>query len=334
MNLNVKDDWKAYRELLYYPLADNTRLAYEKGWNCFVDYCIQKNCDPLAASPDDITEFLIKIATIPRPNSGKTLSVSTVSIYNSAINSKYIQLGINSPTQNPQVKNVLRGLRRSFGTSCRRVKALREHHILKILEQCDRLASQPKKKKICLRDAGIIAIGFAGALRRSEICNLRVEDIQLCAPDGQSITQSKNIQRMYLTIRKSKTDQYGAGQRIPVVNGNNLRPIYRLLEWLRVAEISQGYLFQTMRRGGTIRGKPMHHSDIPRLVKYYVKLIGLNPEEFAGHSLRSGFVTSATVHNARLDKIMEVTRHTNPSTVMKYIRDTNSFSEHAGEKFL
>ena len=70
------------------------------------------------------------------------------------------------------------------------------------------------------------------------------------------------------------------------------------------------------------------------LFKFYVNQIGLNPNEYAGHSLRSGFVTSAAVHNARLDKIMEITRHKNPSTVMKYIRDIDSFRNHAGLKFL
>ena len=83
-----------------------------------------------------------------------------------------------------------------------------------------------------------------------------------------------------------------------------------------------------------MRGKAMHHSDIPRIVKHYAALIGLNPKDIAGHSLRAGFVTSAAVHHARLDKIMEVTRHRNPATVMGYIRDADAFADHAGQRFL
>ena len=113
-----------------------------------------------------------------------------------------------------------------------------------------------------------------------------------------------------------------------------MRPIQRLQDWLEVSGITDGPVFQTMRRGGKLRGRPMHHSDIPRLVKHYAKLSGLDEKEISGHSLRAGFVTSAACHNARLDKIMEITRHTNPSTVMKYIRDADSFTDHAGEKFL
>ena len=78
----------------------------------------------------------------------------------------------------------------------------------------------------------------------------------------------------------------------------------------------------------------MHHSDIARLVKHYVKAIGLDPSDYSAHSLRAGFVTSAAVHHARLDKIMEVTRHKSPAMVLKYIRDADSFKDHAGAGFL
>ena len=78
----------------------------------------------------------------------------------------------------------------------------------------------------------------------------------------------------------------------------------------------------------------MHHSDIPRIVKHYAALIGLNPKDIAGHSVRAGFVKSAAVHHARLDRIMAVTRHSNPATVMRYIRDADAFADHAGQCFL
>ena len=89
-----------------------------------------------------------------------------------------------------------------------------------------------------------------------------------------------------------------------------------------------------MKRGGGLRGRPLHHTDIPRLLKHYARTIGLITGEISGHSLRAGFVTSAAVHNARLDKIMEITRHSNPETVMRYIRDVEVFRDHAGKDFL
>lgn len=97
---------------------------------------------------------------------------------------------------------------------------------------------------------------------------------------------------------------------------------------------TEGPLFQSLWRGGRLRGRRLHHSDIPRLVKHYVEAIGLDPAEYSGHSLRAGFVTSAAVHGARLDKIMEVTRHSSAEMVLRYIRQVEAFDDHAGAAFL
>lgn len=79
----------------------------------------------------------------------------------------------------------------------------------------------------------------------------------------------------------------------------------------------------------------MHQqNNTPRVVKHYGALIGLNPRDIVGHSLRADLVTSAAVHRARLDKIMAVTRHRSPATVMSYIRDVNAFADHAGQGLL
>jgi len=245
-----------------------------------------------------------------------------VALYRSGLNKKYTETGKISPASHTKVNDFLKGLGRIKGTASRQVKALREHHIKKMLDQCD---STP----IGLRDAAIIAIGFAGALRRSEICNLTTDDVEFIKP-----VKGEDTNKMFVYIRRSKTDQQGKGQKIAIPEGKYLKPIKRLRDWLQVSGIIGGYLFQTMKRGGNIRGRQMHHSDIPRLVKHYAGLIGLDPKEVSGHSLRAGFVTSAASHHTRLDKIMEITRHSNPQTVMRYIRDADCFRDHAGEKFL
>ncbi len=89
-----------------------------------------------------------------------------------------------------------------------------------------------------------------------------------------------------------------------------------------------------MRRCGHLRSKAIHHTDIHRIVKQYAALIWLNPRDIAGHSLQTGCVTSAAVHRARQDKIMEVTRNNSPATVKDYIRDVDTFAEHAGQGLL
>ena len=303
-------------------LAENTRKAYRKGWACFTDYCRRaKISDPLAASPEMVAGFLISLATQRSPRSGQVLSMGTVALYASAITKQFVAAGVSSPTRHPTVTATLRGLARLKGTAPRQVMALREDHIEAMLAQC-------AETVIGVRDAAILSLGFAAALRRSEVCALRVSDIRIFLP------QEDGPKRMVLTIRKSKTDQTGKGQTIAVPEGKVIRPIRRLEMWLSKSGISRGPLFRSMKRGGRVQGKPLHHSDIPRLLKHYASQIGLDPKLVSGHSLRAGFVTSAAAHHARLDKIMEVTRHRNASSVMKYVRDADAFSDHAGEMFL
>ena len=299
-------------------LAPNTRAAYRKGWSRFTDYCASEDiADPLSMQPDEVARFFVQLATYPSPHSGMMLSMGTVMLYKSAINRGYLTAGKPSPTNHPVVRSTLKGLARLRGSSTRQVEALRDYQIQAMIAACPRTL-------IGRRDAAIIAVGFAGALRRSELCGLLVDDVEFLEDED----------RMWITIRQSKTDQHGRGQRVPVLEGHGIRPIHRLRVWLGNSGIVTGPLFQTMRRGGRLRGRPMHHSDIPRIVKHYAALIGLDPKDIAGHSLRAGFITSAAVHHARLDKIMAVTRHRNPSTVMGYIRDADAFADHAGQGFL
>ena len=314
-------DWKLQEGAIPSALSDNTRIAYRKGWSRFVDYCVSEDIeDPLSASPDNVARFFVHLATCPNPRSGVVPSMGTVTIYKSALSKKYADAGKPSPTNHPTVKATLKGLARLKGSATRRVDALREHQVLAMIEACP-------NTPIGYRDAAIIAVGFAGALRRSEICGLLVDDVEF-------IDEGYGADRMIITIRRSKTDQYGRGQKVAILNGRAIRPVDRLLSWLNSVGITEGHLFQTMKRGGYLRGRPLHHSDIPRIVKHYAATIGLDPKDISGHSLRAGFVTSAAVHRARIDKIMEVTRHTSPATVMQYIRDADAFSDHAGQDFL
>ena len=306
------------REALYAELSENTRTAYQKGWDRFIDYCEAEQIpEPLSASPEQVAQFFVHLATHPSPRSGIVASMGTVMLYKSALNKKYTEAGKPAPANHPVVTSTLKGLARLKGSAPRKVEALREYHVEAMLQSCP-------ETLIGKRDAAIIAVGFAAALRRSEICALAVDDVEFLNDEG----------RMWLTIRQSKTDQQGWGQRIAVQDGDGIQPIMRLKRYLASADITEGPLFQTMRRGGHLRGKPMHHSDIPRIIKHYAALIGLDPKDIAGHSLRAGFVTSAAVHHARLDKIMAVTRHRSPSTVMGYIRDVDAFADHAGQSFL
>ncbi len=314
-------------------LADNTRRAYRNGWRRFAAYCDRRQVDPMAATPENVAEFLVAMATAA-PGSSRAgtgtdqpLALGTMRICLAAINRKYGGRNLESPARHLTVTSVLRGLGRLAGERPRQVKALREHEIVAILSCCDRLAAQTEHRAIATRDAAVIAVGFAGALRRSEICGLRIEDVEFVG--GIDATAG-----MFLHVRRSKTDQIGKGQRIAIPEGSFIQPVERLRRWLTLSGATAGPLFQTLWRGGRPRGKALHPTDIARLVKRCVTSIGLDPADYSGHSLRAGFVTSAAVHSARLDKIMEVTRHASAAMVLRYIRQADAFKDHAGAAFL
>lgn len=331
-NKHVLDAADAVGEARRTALAENTRNAYRAGWRRFADHCQETGTNPMAATPDDVAGFLVRMASQPRSprastRRGEPIAMGTIRVALAAINRKYREQNRNSPAGDAKVADVLRGLGRLSNQGQRQVKALRAGEISRILACCDEQAGDERRGPIAVRDAALVAVGFAGALRRSELCALRVADVEFPGAPG-------DVPGMFLHIRKSKTDQLGRGQRIAVPEGRLLRPVARLRRWLALSGIERGPLFQTMRRGGHVQGRPMHPTDVARLVKRYASAIGLDPADYSGHSLRAGFVTSAAAHRARLDKIMEVTRHASPGMALRYIRQEDAFEDHAGAAFL
>ena len=313
-------------------VSDSTGAAYERGWRRFAAYCEEIKIDPMAATPEDVGNFLVRMGSGPEPqdasaSASRPLGVRTLRVVLAGINRRYHEAGRVPPTKDGRVASVLQGLRRLSDGRPRQVKALREYEIARMLSHCEMLAEQERFRYIATRDSAMIAIGFAAALRRSEICGLEFGDLQFLQKSGVPVG-------MFLHIRRSKTDQFGEGQKIPVPEGKSLRPVARLREWLALSGAASGPVFQTMRRGGVLLGRAMHPSDIGRVVKQYVSAIGLDPSDYAGHSLRTGFVTSAAAHGARMEKIMEVTRHASPRMVLRYIREAEAFEDHAGAAFL
>ena len=299
-----------FMQLGDYPISENTRKAYDQGWSRWEAYCQECDIGTFPALPEDVAAFLADAAQV--------LSSGTLRLFLSAINKIHTENGQIPPGDDFRVKNTMCLLVRSDRRRIRRVKALLNSDLRAILKFCPPTI-------IGIRDAAVLTIGFAAALRRSEICALKFEDVEFLSSEND---------RMFLCIQRSKTDQVGLGYKIAVVNGSKIRPISRLRRWLRAGRIRDGYLFRAVGKGGNLKETPLCHSDTARLVKHYVRKINLPARDYAGHSLRSGFITSAVIHQARLDKIMEVSRHKNADTVMCYVRDVNAFQSHAGENFL
>ena len=172
------------------------------------------------------------------------------------------------------------------------------------------------------RDRALLLLGFARAFRRSELVALQVEDL-LEAEGGYRVL-----------IRRSKTDQEGQGQEIAIPAGGKLRAVEAVKAWLAAAGIAEGPVFRPVAKGGRLMMEALTDRSVANIVKAYAERTGLDPAAYAGHSLRAGFLTSASEHGANVLKMMEVSRHKSVDTLRGYVRRADLFRDHAGTGFL
>jgi site-specific recombinase XerD len=173
-----------------------------------------------------------------------------------------------------------------------------------------------------LRDRALLLIGFAGALRRSELVGLDVADLK----HGKAGLQ--------LRIRASKTDQEHHDTTVAIAPGNSTCPIAALDEWLTAAGVDRGPIFRPMFKSGRVADARLSDRAVAEIVKKYAGRAGLDPTLFAGHSLRAGFLTSAARRGASVFKMMDVSRHRSLDTLSGYVRDAEFFHDHAGAGLL
>ena len=173
----------------------------------------------------------------------------------------------------------------------------------------------------CKRDHALLLLGFSGAFRRSELSALELSDIEF------------NDHGLTVTFRQSKTDQNALGQTIAIPNGK-LKIIDVLQRWLNVSGITEGAIFRRVSKSGKVGRFALIDRSVALIVKKYPAKAGLDADDFAGHSLRSGFTTSAAEAGANLFKIMDVTRHKSVDTVREYVSSADAFKDHAGDSFL
>jgi site-specific recombinase XerD len=288
--------------------AEATRQAYASDWRDFAAWCALRDACPLPAHVGIVAAYLSHLAQTGR-------KASTIGRKAAAIGHRHKLAGHEPPTNAEGVKAVLRGIRRTIGTAAAAKAPATADLIARMVALCP-------DSMIGKRDRALLAFGFAGAFRRSELCALDVADIAEVA-DG-----------LRVLIRRSKGDQEGAGQEIAIPRGYRLRPVEALQTWLAAAEINSGPVFRAVSRGGHVSSVALADDSAARIVKRYAARVGLDPASYAGHSLRSGFLTSAAEAGASVWKLAEVSRHRSLDTLRGYVRRVDLFKEHAGAAFL
>jgi integrase len=204
----------------------------------------------------------------------ESLAVATLTRRLSTIATAHRMAGHGLDTRHPGIRDVLRGLRRAKGVAPHHAEALTTPLLRRVLATCG-------ERLIDRRDRALLLVGFAGALRRSELVALRAEDVAVL-PEG-----------LRVTIRRT---------------GTTTCPVAALEGWLAVAEITSGRVFRSVDRHGKL-GEVLSTRAVAQIVQTRAARAGLDPTPFSGHSMRAGFATSAAAAGVEERVIMRQTRH-------------------------
>ncbi len=288
--------------------ASNTKRSYGSDLKSFTTWCIEHGQRSLPADPLVVADYLAHLASIGR-------KVSTIRRAKAAINTAHRLSGFMPPGRDLRVQEVVQGIARTLGTAPTRKKPLVTKDLVRLLQQL------PAGLK-GTRDRALLLLGFSAALRRSELVALRVEDLEF-VDEG-----------VVVRLRRSKTDQTGSGTAIGVPFGTSRStcPVRALETWIRDAGLERGPVFRSVSRHGHLGVRALSTNAVAELIKEYVEAAGLNPELYAGHSLRAGFASSAAMAGAEERDIARQTRHRSTEVLRSYIRTATVFERNAATR--
>ncbi len=276
---------RAYAEA---SLAPSTRRAYERDFRTFAQWCVGRGERPLPVSPVLVAAFLAAEAE-------REFRPVTIARRASAIAWVHRSHDAPNPCDSAVVRSVLAGIRREHGAAAlRRVRPLEVEPLGRVLE------SLPADTLAGLRDRGLILLGFAAALRRSELAALDVGDLEFDPSRG-----------LLVMLRRSKTDQERLGERVavPYAREPERCAVRAVRRWLDAAGIHMGPVFRRMHRGDHLGRSRLSDQSVALVMKRRAAAAGLSPGQLAGHSLRAGYVTSAARAGVEERKIANVSRH-------------------------
>ena len=278
--------------------ANNTLRAYQSDYRDFSLFCSKNGLSSMPTQPKIIALYITHLSKFSKFSTLKR-RIASISVIHK-LKGHYLD------TKHPIIMENLHGIKRTLGSRQKAKKPLLINSLKKIIKAID----QEKKERD--RDRALILIGFAGGFRRSELVSILKEDVEL-VDEGVKIL-----------IKKSKTDQSGEGsvKAIPYFQNQEFCPVVALKKYM------------TLKKFNSNSEKIFKLSDksVALIIKKYAQIAGLDPTKYAGHSLRSGFATTAAEFGAEERNIMTMTGHKTTQMVRRYIQEANLFKNNALNK--
>ena len=313
---NIITDIKALQEETLLNLqnskANNTVRAYKSDFNDFGLFCAKNGFKSLPSEPKIVSLYLTHLST-------KGSKISTLKRRLVSIGVIHRLKGHYLDMKHPSIIENIMGIKRRKGSSQKGKKPILISTLKRIINVIDEQNKEEIKK---FRDRSIILIGFSGGFRRNEIVTLDHDDLDF-VPEGVRIN-----------LRRSKTDQFGEGftKALPYFDNSKYCPVVSLKKWMEISKIGSGPVFRRFSKGSKLSENRLTDQTVALLIKQYLQLTGIDSKNYSGHSLRSGFATSAAESGAEERSIMAMTGHKSTEMVRRYIKEANLFKNNALNK--
>ena len=313
---NIITDIKALKEETLLNLqnsrANNTVRAYKSDFKDFELFCLKNGFKSMPSDSKIVSLYLTYLST-------KDVKMSTLKRRLVAIGVIHRLKGHYLDTKHPSIIENIMGIKRRKGSVQKGKKPLLINNLKTIINVIDDIKDDEIKR---YRDRTIILIGFSGGFRRNEIVSLDFDDLDF-VNEGLKIN-----------LKKSKTDQFGEGliKAVPYFDNPNYCPVKSLQKWLNYSKIDNGPVFRRLNKGSKLTENRLTDQTVAILIKKYLQISGIDSKNYSGHSLRSGFATSAADSGAEERSIMAMTGHKSTEMVRRYIKQANLFKNNALNK--
>ena len=289
--------------------ANNTVRAYKSDFTDFGLFCAKNGFKSLPSEPKIVSLYLTHLST-------KDAKMSTLKRRLVSIGVIHRLKGHYLDTKHPSIIENIMGIKRRKGSIQKGKKPILINHLREIIKVIDEQDKEPIKK---LRDRSIILIGFSGGFRRNEIVSLDYDDLDF-------VTEGLKI-----NLKRSKTDQYGEGsvKGLPYFDSSKYCPVVTIKNWIETSKIDSGPLFRRFTKGSNLSKNRLTDQSVALIIKNYLQLAGIDSKNYSGHSLRSGFATTAAESGAEERTIMAMTGHKSTEMVRRYIKEANIFKNNA-----
>ena len=292
--------------------ANNTIRAYRSDFKDFGIFCSQNGFKCLPSEPRIVSLYLTHLST-------KEAKISTLKRRLVSIAVIHKLKGHYLDTKHPSIIENIMGIKRRKGNIQKAKNPILINSLKKIINVID---EENKEKIIKFRDRSIILIGFSGGFRRGEIVSLDYDDLDF-------VTEGLKI-----NLKRSKTDQFGEGfvKALPYFDSSKYCPVVSLKKWIELSKITSGPIFRRFTKGSNLSENRLTDQTVALLIKKYLKIAGIDSKNYSGHSLRSGFATSAAEAGVEERTIMAMTGHKSTEMVRRYIKEANLFKNNALNK--